>query len=85
MTQTLTSMYVYMYIYMSLYHLYIYMSLYHLYMSSAVDVFSWTTACQLEEVKVVILGQDPYHGEGQAHGRPHPPDTPIYELYVIIL
>lgn len=22
----------------------------------------------LEEVKVVILGQDPYHGEGQAHG-----------------
>lgn len=23
---------------------------------------------ELEEVKVVILGQDPYHGEGQAHG-----------------
>src|SRR5690349_11669675 len=22
----------------------------------------------LDEVKVVILGQDPYHGEGQAHG-----------------
>ena len=22
----------------------------------------------LSEVKVVILGQDPYHGEGQAHG-----------------
>src|SRR5689334_20175071 len=22
----------------------------------------------LEKVKVVILGQDPYHGEGQAHG-----------------
>ena len=22
----------------------------------------------LEEVRVVILGQDPYHGEGQAHG-----------------
>ena len=22
----------------------------------------------LEQVKVVILGQDPYHGEGQAHG-----------------
>ena len=21
-----------------------------------------------EEVKVVILGQDPYHGENQAHG-----------------
>ena len=22
----------------------------------------------LEQVRVVILGQDPYHGEGQAHG-----------------
>ena len=22
----------------------------------------------LEDVKVVILGQDPYHGDGQAHG-----------------
>lgn len=25
-------------------------------------------ACPVEEVKVVILGQDPYHGQGQAHG-----------------
>src|SRR5690606_31050012 len=25
-------------------------------------------ACPLSEVKVVILGQDPYHGPGQAHG-----------------
>ncbi len=24
--------------------------------------------CPLESVKVVLLGQDPYHGEGQAHG-----------------
>lgn len=24
--------------------------------------------CSLDEVKVVILGQDPYHGPGQAHG-----------------
>jgi uracil-DNA glycosylase len=24
--------------------------------------------CPLEKVRVVILGQDPYHGEGQAHG-----------------
>jgi uracil-DNA glycosylase len=24
--------------------------------------------CPFEEVRVVILGQDPYHGEGQAHG-----------------
>lgn len=27
--------------------------------------FEWTP---FEEVKIVILGQDPYHGEGQAHG-----------------
>lgn len=32
------------------------------------DVFSWTLSCAIEEVKVVILGQDPYHGPGQAHG-----------------
>lgn len=24
--------------------------------------------CSLEQTRVVILGQDPYHGEGQAHG-----------------
>jgi uracil-DNA glycosylase len=34
----------------------------------ATDVFTWTTACTLEEVKVVIIGQDPYHGPNQAHG-----------------
>lgn len=32
------------------------------------DVFSWTRSCAIDEVKVVILGQDPYHGPGQAHG-----------------
>ncbi|XP_067935266.1 uracil-DNA glycosylase-like isoform X2 [Watersipora subatra] len=32
------------------------------------DVFAWTTACRLNDVKVVILGQDPYHGVNQAHG-----------------
>lgn len=32
------------------------------------DVFSWTRFCKIKDVKVVILGQDPYHGEGQAHG-----------------
>ncbi|CAF4275395.1 unnamed protein product, partial [Didymodactylos carnosus] len=31
-------------------------------------VFSWTRFCQLNEVKVVILGQDPYHQPNQAHG-----------------
>ncbi len=25
-------------------------------------------ACPIQDVKVVMLGQDPYHGPGQAHG-----------------
>jgi hypothetical protein len=32
------------------------------------DVYAWSRACPFEEVKVVLLGQDPYHGVGQAHG-----------------
>ncbi|XP_076035493.1 uracil-DNA glycosylase-like [Oratosquilla oratoria] len=32
------------------------------------QVFSWTNYCELNEVKVVVLGQDPYHGPRQAHG-----------------
>jgi uracil-DNA glycosylase len=32
------------------------------------DVFSAFSSTPLGTVKVVILGQDPYHGEGQAHG-----------------
>lgn len=35
---------------------------------AATDVFRAFAACPFERVKVVILGQDPYHGEGQAHG-----------------
>ncbi|CAG0915747.1 unnamed protein product [Notodromas monacha] len=31
-------------------------------------VFSWTQHCVMDQVKVVILGQDPYHQPGQAHG-----------------
>ena len=31
-------------------------------------VFNAFNHCSLESVKVVILGQDPYHGDGQAHG-----------------
>lgn len=26
------------------------------------------TKCPLDNIKVVVLGQDPYHGPGQAHG-----------------
>ena len=32
------------------------------------DIFKALEYCSPEQVKVVILGQDPYHGEGQAHG-----------------
>lgn len=32
------------------------------------DVFSAFEACPFEDVKIVIIGQDPYHGSGQAHG-----------------
>lgn len=31
-------------------------------------IFSAFDKCPFDEVKVVILGQDPYHGLGQAHG-----------------
>lgn len=32
------------------------------------NIFRALDACPPEKVKVVIIGQDPYHGEGQAHG-----------------
>lgn len=32
------------------------------------DIFRAFDACPFEKTKVVILGQDPYHGPGQAHG-----------------
>ena len=32
------------------------------------NMFSCFAACPLEAVKVVIIGQDPYHGPDQAHG-----------------
>lgn len=32
------------------------------------EFFAALNLTPLQEVKVVILGQDPYHGEGQAHG-----------------
>ena len=31
-------------------------------------LFQAFSYCPFDKVKVVILGQDPYHGEGQAHG-----------------
>ena len=32
------------------------------------EVFSMFNYCELDEVKVVIIGQDPYHEINQAHG-----------------
>lgn len=32
------------------------------------DIFNAFSQTKLQDVKVVILGQDPYHGPGQAHG-----------------
>lgn len=32
------------------------------------EMFSCFDLCPYEDVKVVIIGQDPYHGAGQAHG-----------------
>ncbi len=32
------------------------------------SIFAAFDACPFEDVKVVILGQDPYHGPGEAHG-----------------
>ena len=36
------------------------------------DVFAALHQTPYAEVKVVILGQDPYHGAGQAHGEGKP-------------
>jgi len=32
------------------------------------EVWEWTKRTRIEQTRVVILGQDPYHGPGQAHG-----------------
>jgi uracil-DNA glycosylase len=32
------------------------------------QIFNAFEKCKFDDVKVVILGQDPYHGENQAHG-----------------
>ncbi|XP_061585983.1 uracil DNA glycosylase a isoform X2 [Cololabis saira] len=53
----------------------------------AEQVFTWTQMCDIRDVKVVILGQDPYHGPNQAHGlcfsvkRPVPPPPSLVNMY----
>ncbi|XP_020863575.1 uracil-DNA glycosylase isoform X2 [Phascolarctos cinereus] len=51
------------------------------------QVFTWTQLCEIRDVKVVILGQDPYHGPNQAHGlcfsvqKPVPPPPSLENIY----
>lgn len=40
----------------------------HICYPPATEVFNAFNLCPLDKVKVVILGQDPYHGPGQAEG-----------------
>ncbi|XP_070689941.1 uracil-DNA glycosylase [Pempheris klunzingeri] len=53
----------------------------------AEQVFTWTQMCDIRDVKVVILGQDPYHGPNQAHGlcfsvkRPVSPPPSLENMY----
>ncbi len=51
------------------------------------EVFTAFKLCQFEQIKVVILGQDPYHGPNQAHGLcfsvkpPIPPPPSLVNIY----
>ncbi|CAK8672585.1 unnamed protein product [Clavelina lepadiformis] len=51
------------------------------------QVFTWTQHCDIHNVKVVILGQDPYHGPNQAHGlcfsvqKSVPPPPSLLNIY----
>ncbi|XP_033946598.1 uracil-DNA glycosylase [Pseudochaenichthys georgianus] len=53
----------------------------------AEEVFTWTQMCDIRDVKVVILGQDPYHGPNQAHGlcfsvkKPERPPPSLENMY----
>ncbi|ORY86190.1 uracil-DNA glycosylase-like protein [Protomyces lactucae-debilis] len=53
----------------------------------APDVYAWSRHTPFESVKVVILGQDPYHNDGQAHGlcfsvqAPTPPPPSLKNIY----
>ncbi|ROT42322.1 uracil-DNA glycosylase [Sodiomyces alkalinus F11] len=54
------------------------------------DVYSWSRHCPFNKVKVVILGQDPYHNDNQAHGlafsvRPPTPAPPsLRNIYIAL-
>ncbi|KAG6082951.1 hypothetical protein E4U15_002204 [Claviceps sp. LM218 group G6] len=54
------------------------------------DVYSWSRHTPFHNVKVVIVGQDPYHNENQAHGlafsvRPPTPAPPsLKNMYIAL-
>ncbi|RPB13284.1 uracil-DNA glycosylase [Morchella conica CCBAS932] len=54
------------------------------------DIYSWTRFTPIDQVKVVILGQDPYHGPNQAMGlsfsvRPPTPAPPsLKNIYIAL-
>ncbi|EQC33240.1 uracil-DNA glycosylase [Saprolegnia diclina VS20] len=51
------------------------------------EIFTALNLCPFDKIKVVILGQDPYHGPGQAHGlcfsvqKPVPPPPSLKNIY----
>ena len=51
------------------------------------DIYNWSRLTPPSSVKVVIIGQDPYHNDGQAHGLcfsvPHgvPPPPSLVNIY----
>lgn len=40
----------------------------HIVYPKEAEIFNALNLTALDDIKVVIIGQDPYHGEGQAHG-----------------
>ncbi|KAL9944667.1 uracil DNA glycosylase [Verticillium nonalfalfae] len=54
------------------------------------DVYSWSRHCPFSQVKVVILGQDPYHNINQAHGlafsvrAPTPAPPSLKNMYIAL-
>jgi len=41
------------------------------------NIFNAFNLCPVDKVKVVIIGQDPYHGPGQAHGLCFSVEAPV--------
>ncbi|KAI6783076.1 Uracil-DNA glycosylase-like protein [Emericellopsis cladophorae] len=56
----------------------------------AEDVYSWSRHTPFDQIKVVIVGQDPYHNDNQAHGmafsvRPPTPAPPsLRNMYIAL-